>query len=229
MRGASSNSDGHRSKPTLVLVMMLIAVLTSGCLQATVSLSMSGDDRVSGDVLLAVPVAEGKDPIRLSPPEGFGDRVSITPYSSNGVRGSKLSFENLTFTEVERLGRSLSTSQSRYRFSIDRAGSLVNVQGRVDLTPLEDTNSSVLIEISTPGEVTTTNGEVNGGVLSWRPEAGEVTQLSATVQFANSGGAAWLGWTAVVGIVALGVALLVAVLALVAHQRMRREAAPRRM
>lgn len=209
--------------------MLLVAVLTSGCLQATVSLTLSEDDRVSGDVLVAVPVAESDEPVRLTPPEGLRDRVSVEPYSSDGVQGSRLSFENLTFSEVEHLGQALSRSQSRYRFSLERNGSLVTVKGSIDLTPLAETDSSVLIELSTPGEVTTTNGEINGGVLSWRPQPGEVTRISATVQFANSSGVGWFSWAAGVGLAAFGVALLVAVLALVAHQRMRREAEPRRL
>ncbi len=225
----TSNSGGHRSKAGLVLVLMLVGLLTTGCLQATVSLSIDDDDRVSGEVLVAVPVADGQEPLRLAPPRGLSDRVRITPYASGGLNGSRLSFEDLTFNEVERLGRSLSRSDSRYRFSIERTGSLVTVQGSVDLTPLAETDSAVLVEISTPGEVTTTNGDVNGGVLSWRPEPGEVTEMTATLQFASESGAMWFGWAAMLGIGTFAVALLVAVLALVAHQRMRREAAPRRL
>lgn len=208
----------------MLLLITLVAVLVSGCLNANVSLTISENDRVSGQVLVAVPTPAGEEPLRLRPPKNLADRVQVSPYEGKGRSGSKLSFTRLTFEEVERLGRALSRAESRYRFDISRAGSLVTVQGSVDLTPLAKTDSSVLLEINTPGEVTSTNGRANAGLVSWRPKPGEVTQISATFQFTNtSGSAVWLGWTALVGILTIGVALLVALLALFSHRRMREE------
>ncbi|MDR7303110.1 DUF3153 domain-containing protein [Haloactinomyces albus] len=223
--GCGFRRAGHRRRMMVLLLGTLVAVLVSGCLNANVSLTISENDRVSGQVLVTVPTVAGQEPLRLRPPRGLAERVQVSPYEDKGRSGTKLSFTRLTFNEVERLGRTLSNAESRYRFDLSRTGSLVMVQGSVDLTPLARTDSSVLLEINTPGEITTTNGHASSGLVSWRPKPGEVTRISATFQFSNtSEGTVWLGWTTFVGAVAIGVALLVAVLALFSHRRMRREA-----
>ncbi|MBA8825639.1 hypothetical protein FHX42_003005 [Saccharopolyspora lacisalsi] len=211
--------DRHRSGAALVLLVMLGSLLLSGCLRANVSMTFSENDRVSGEVLVAVRRPANQEPFRLRVPREFRERVHTTPYSENGRVGSTLSFDNLTFGEAEQLGRALGGSNSRYDFSIKRAGSLIEVHGSVDLTPLDQTNSSVVVRINTVGEVTTTNGKNSSGTITWRPQPGEVTELSATFQHSDSGGGTWLNWTLMIGALTLGVAALVAKLALDNHRR----------
>lgn len=207
-----------------MLLIALVAVLVSGCLNANVSMTIYENDRVSGQLMVAVPTSEGQEPLQLHPPRGMADRVQAAPYENEGHSGSKLSFRNLTFDEVEHLATSLSRADSRYRFDLERAGSLVTLQGSIDLTPLAETDSSVLIEINTPGEVTSTNGRTNAGMVSWHPAPGEVTQISATFQFTGTGQDVFRwGWTALFSGLTIGVALLVAVLALLNHRRMRED------
>lgn len=209
------------------LVIAIVGFLVSGCLNATISLTVDEQDRVSGEVAVAVPPAPEQQRLRLRPPGGLSDRVRVEPYSQDGTRGSKLVFNDLTFGEVERLAAALSRWDSRYDISLTRSGSLLKLNGSVDLTPLADTDSNVLVEVSTPGAVTTTNGELNAGMVRWRPEAGEVTEMSASFQFNSSQSGGWFAWAALVGGLTLGVALLVGVLALLVHHRANTEAASR--
>ncbi|WP_245556027.1 DUF3153 domain-containing protein [Actinopolyspora mortivallis] len=216
-------ADGRgRSRLTTVLVVVLVGLLASGCLNATVSLSIDEEDRVSGQALIAVPPS-ADDRVRLRVPDELSERVRITPYRKEGQRGSKVEFDRLDFDELERLARELNNTNSRYSLSVSRSGSLVNVDGSVDLTPLADTSSEVLVEISTPGEVTTTNGKVDAGVVSWEPAPGEVTEMSATFQFSDGRSAGLFGWSTVVGALTFGVAVLVGLMALLAHQHHRNE------
>ncbi|RCW44036.1 uncharacterized protein DUF3153 [Halopolyspora algeriensis] len=209
-----------------MLLITLVAVLVSGCLNANVSLTIYENDRVSGQLMVAVPTPDGEEPLRLQPPQGMADRVRVSPYDNGDRSGSKLSFTKLTFDELEHLAASLSRADSRYRFDIERAGSLVTVQGSVDLTPLAETDSSVLIEINTPGEVTSTNGRTNAGMVSWYPPPGEVTQISATFQFTGTTqNVFWWSWTTLFSALTLATAVLVAVLALLNHRRMRNDTA----
>lgn len=223
--GRSSNrSIPSSSRQLLVLIIMVISVVLTGCLNATVSLRFTEDDQVSGKVLLAVPAPPGQQPFKLRVPHKFGDRVHVEPYKAGERSGSKLVFNDLSFDEFERLGELVGREFSRYKFNISRAGTLVTVEGTVDLTPLADTDSSLVIEINTPGEVTTTTGQVVGGMMIWRPEAGEVTEFSATFQYADAAVAGGFGWAWAVGGFTFAVALLVATLAVLAHRRMRQEA-----
>lgn len=208
-------------------MIMLVGILVSGCLNATVSLSINGQDKVSGEVMIAVPPTSDRHSFRLRVPDELSDKVRTSPYRDGEARGSKLEFDELTFDEVERLAAELNRANSRYKLSISRSGSLVEVRGSVDLTPLAETDSEMLVEISAPGEVTTTNGEINAGMVSWHPRPGEVTEISATFQFTDARSAGLFGWSVVVGGIAFGTALLVAVLALVTRQRARAEAGGR--
>ncbi len=227
MRVGTWSTPGNRSRWAVILLITLTGMLVSGCLRANVSMSISGDDLVTGTLRIATQTSAGATPLRLKPPADLADRVHVRPFESGRNSGSELSFTNLSFAEVERLGTTLSGSGSRYKFHIERSGSIVTLRGSVDLTPLADTDSTVLIELTAPGEPTSTNGQESAGVITWDLEPGEVTTLSATYQFTGGATQPWMIWAlAVVGLT-LGVALLVAALALVAHKRMRRAAGDR--
>ncbi len=212
---------GRKRGFLLVLLIAAMCALVSGCLRADTSLTLSDDDRVSGHLLLASQPVPGQPSLALNPPRQLADRVHKVPYSKDGYVGSELSFSGLTFDEVHDLAKALSPSTSRYDFSLRRSGSLVIVDGMVDLTPLANTDSSVRLELSVPGEVATTNGHESGGVITWKPQAGEVTQIHAAVQFAAAGASTWFDWAMLITSLTLGVAMVVALLALHVHRRMR--------
>ena len=211
----------------MILLIMLTGMLVSGCLRANVAMTITGDDLVSGQLRIATQTSAGAAPLRLKPPPDLADRVQVKPLEMNGNLGSEMSFRGLTFAEMERLGKALSGSESRFQFHIQRSGSIVTVRGSVDLTPLADTDSDVLIEVNAPGEPTMTNGKESAGLVSWNPQPGEVTQLAATYQFTGAETQGWTIWALVLGGITLGVAVLITTLALVAHKRMRRAAGDR--
>lgn len=203
-----------------VLIIMLTAAL-SGCLHLNASMNISNDDKVSGEFLVSAQTVRGQEPFRLNPPPNLADRVHVTPYHSDGRSGSHLSFHDLSFDEVEQLGQALNPADSRYEFQLNRSGSLVTLNGRADLTPLSNTDSSVEVRVSAPGEITDTNGQESAGTVTWTLEPGEVTQVAATFQFASSTFGEWAGWAMALGAGTLTVALLVAFLALRTHLRTR--------
>jgi phosphatidylinositol mannoside-binding LppM-like protein len=216
--------EGKTSRSCTALLLVLITVLgtlLSGCLHVNASLNISGDDLASGEVLVSTQTADGQVPFRLQPPEELADRVQVTPYEQDGRVGSHLSFRDLSLPEVEQLAEALSPTDSRYRLQLSRSGSLVIFDGSVDLTPLADTDSGVQLKISAPGEITNTNGEESAGTITWVLQPGEVSELSATYQFANSTGMDWIGWALLVGALTFATAVLVALLALRTHIRHR--------
>lgn len=206
------------SRAALAILIALAAVLLGGCLHADTSVSLSEDDTASGELLISTETADGKVPFNLRPPEHLADRVQVAPHSEGSRVGSRLTFQDLEFDELEELSKALSPSESRYRLHLERTGSLVELSGSLDLTPLADTDSSVRIELTAPGEVTTTNGTESSGVVTWAPEPGEVTQLNATFQYAGSGAGAWTVWALVMGALALGAVLVITRLAQREHE-----------
>ena len=64
--------------------------------------------------------------------------------------------------------------------SLRRAGNLVILEGRVDLTNVNDPDADVELTVSFPGEVTSTNGDrIDTDVVEWKLKPGVVSTMSA--------------------------------------------------
>ncbi|MBB5156239.1 DUF3153 domain-containing protein [Saccharopolyspora phatthalungensis] len=211
----------RRPAALLLVLISVLGTLLSGCLHVNASLNITGEDLVSGELLVSTQTADGQVPFRLQPPGDLADRVQVTPYNNAGRVGSHLSFHDLKFREVERLAKALSPSDSRYRLHLSRSGSLVIFEGAADLTPLAETGSGVELKISAPGEITNTNGTESAGTVTWVLQPGEVSELSATYQFSNVVGMDWVGWALLVGVLTLVSAVVVGLLAVRTHVRNR--------
>lgn len=205
-------------------LVVLVGLLASGCLYTNASLTIDGEDLVAGEVLLSTETADGEVPFELTPPPGVADRVRITPYATKEQTGYRVSFRDLSFHEVEELSSALSPSDSRYHMHLRREGSLVIFDASLDLTPLTGTDSEFFVEISAPGEITNTNGEQGAGTVTWRPEAGELTRMSAIYQFSGAYNQEWFGWMVLMWTSGFGVAAFVLVMAQKAHENARRRA-----
>ncbi len=207
----------------LMLLMTLVGALLSGCLHTNASVTLTDDDTANGELLLTTETPDGQVPFRLRPPDDLADRVQVTPYNEQGRVGSRLTFRNLEFDELERLSNALSPSDSRYNVHLERQGSLVEFTTMLDMTPLADTDSSIRIELTAPGEVTSTNGKETSGVVTWAPEPGEVSELKATFQYSGSGMGVGFVWTMLLAGLTLCVVIAVAFLAQRSHERERAE------
>ena len=89
--------------------------------------------------------------------------------------------------------------------SLRRAGNLVILEGRVDLTSVSDPDADVELTVSFPGEVTSTNGDrVDTDVVEWKLKPGVVSTMSAQARYTDpstrsfTGAALWLGLGALV-------------------------------
>ncbi|MEY8040679.1 DUF3153 domain-containing protein [Saccharopolyspora cebuensis] len=220
-RTTSGRRTGPARGAVLGLLLVLVGMVTSGCLHVNAALTIDGEDAVAGELVITTQTADGKVPFQLTPPEDLADQVRITPYAQGDRVGSHLSFRGLSFDEVTRLSQSLTPDDSRYQFQLSRSGSLVILEASADLTPLANTDSSVEVKVSAPGEITSTNGEESAGTVTWELEPGEVTRLAATFQYASATGGGWVGWAALLTGTTFLVALVVAALALTTHLRAR--------
>ena len=187
----------------LALLLLFAAPLLAGCLRVHASITVSPDDKVSGEIVAAVKPRDDKDKgPQFDQNIGFGQKVWVSPYEVDDYVGSRAAFSDLTFAELPQLAN-LSRDATGVDVSLRRAGNLVILEGRVDLTNVVDPESDVTFIAAFPGEVTSTNGErIDTSLVEWKLTPGAVTTMSAQSRFTDPGtrsltaAAIWLGLAA---------------------------------
>ncbi|MDQ2585752.1 DUF3153 domain-containing protein [Saccharothrix yanglingensis] len=206
----------------LLLPVLLLALLSlTGCVRLHAAMALSQDDRVSGEITAATPPTRDDDPgPRLKVPGELAGRVTTKPYAADEYVGTQVFFSGLTFDEVRALSIATSASSSRYQLNFRRSGDLVTLSGSVDLTQVPPERADIQVKISFPGEIIDTNGrEEDNATIAWAPKPGQASMLNATVRYAGANSVSYFGWTMLVAGLTGGAALIVVVLAAVAHRR----------
>ncbi|MBW4721636.1 DUF3153 domain-containing protein [Saccharothrix obliqua] len=206
----------------LLLPVLLLAVFTlTGCVRLHAAMALSPDDRVSGEVIAATPPTQDNDPgPQLKIPNELAGRVTAKAYKVDNYTGTQLFFNSLTFEEVRALSAATSTTSSRYQLTFRRSGDLVTLSGSVDLTQVPADRADIQVKISFPGELVNTNGrEEERNTIAWSPKPGQASMLTATLRYAGENSPAYFAWTMLVAGLTGTAALIVLVLAVVAHRR----------
>lgn len=200
-----------RSLRALVLLLLFVTPVLTGCLRVHASITVSRDDTVSGQIVAAVKPRDDKDKgPQFNENLGFSQKVSVSSYRADGYVGSQARFTDLTLAELPQLSN-LSRDATGVDISLRRAGELVVLEGRVDLTNVTDPESDVKFSAQFPGEVTSTNGDrIDTSLVEWKLKPGVVNTMSAQSRFTDpstrsfTAAALWLGLAAclVAGIIA---------------------------
>ncbi|KUI37801.1 LppM protein [Mycobacterium sp. IS-1590] len=186
----------------LALVMLILVVLPTavGCVRVRASITVSPDDRVSGQIIAAAKPrnADDKGPQLLNNLP-FASKVAVSEYSRDDYVGSQAVFSDLTFAELPQLAN-MNRDAAGVDLSLRRAGDLVILEGRADLTSLSDSEADVSLTVSFPGEVTSTNGDqVSAEIVEWKLRPGVVSTMNAQARYTDpsarsfTGAAIWLG------------------------------------
>ncbi|WP_280828236.1 DUF3153 domain-containing protein [Mycobacterium sp. OTB74] len=171
----------------------------TGCVRVHTSLTVSPDDKVSGQVTAATR-AKGPDDKgpQLSNNLPFATKVAVSEYHKDDYVGSEAVFSDLSFSELPQLAN-LSSDAAGVDLSLRRAGELVILEGRVDLTTLSDPDADVALSVSFPGDVTSTNGErLDSSTVSWKLKPGVVSTMKAQARYTDpsarsfTGAALWM-------------------------------------
>jgi LppM domain len=191
-------------------------VLLSSCIKADVDLTVRSDDVVDGTIVMAVDRSFAGDDAqtrtalvsglrgRVLPATRFGARQE--DYSDRRYVGTRIVIEHMTLSDLDR-----STGDNGLK--IVHQGSRIKLSGEVDttqLTSIAATSSpqdaqrlkdsyEVLIRVTFPGRVISSNGIVTDHTVTWRPRLGQRLDLAAQSEDAD---VPWLGaWLVVAGVV----------------------------
>lgn len=187
------------------MLLLVVAPLMVGCIRVHASITVSPDDRVSGQIIAAAKARNSDDQgpqFDLNVP--FSQKVAVSKYESDDYVGSEAVFSDLTFAEVPQLAN-LNRDATGVDISLRRAGNLVILEGRVDLTNVSDPDADVQFTVAFPGEVTSTNGDrVDSDIVEWKLKPGVVSTMSAQARVTDpstrsfTAAALWLGLGALV-------------------------------
>ena len=183
----------------LFLLLLVLVPCAVGCVRVRASLTVSPDDRVSGQIVAASKAVDGDDEgPQLLNSLPFSNKVAVSRYERGDYVGSRAVFSDLTFAEVPQLAN-MNRDAAGVDITLRRAGNLVILEGRVDLTTLSDPEADVTLSVAFPGEVTSTNGEqVSTEVVEWKLKPGVVTTMNAQARYTDpsarsfTGAAIWL-------------------------------------
>jgi len=196
------------------MLLLFVVPWAVGCLRVHTSITVSGDDAVSGEIIAASKARDDKDTgPQFDENLSFSQKVSVSPYDVDGYVGSQATFSDLTFAELPQLAN-LSRDATGVDISLRRAGNLVILEGRVDLTNVTDTAADVKFSVAFPGEVTSTNGDrVDTDVVEWTLKPTVVNTMSAQSRYTDPSTRSFNAAALWIGLAAFVVAGLIAALA----------------
>jgi hypothetical protein len=209
-----------RRLPTLLMLLMVAAPLLVGCVRIKATITVSPTDQVSGQIIAAAKPRNDNDAgPQLSLDLPFSQKVAVSTYNRDGYLGSQAVFSDLTFAELPQLAN-MNRDAAGVDLSLRRAGNLVILEGRVDLTSLTDPAADVELTVAFPGEVTSTNGErIGDDAVAWRLKPGVVSTMSAQARYTDPSTRAFTNAAIWLGISSIAVAGLVALLAWYSRDR----------
>lgn len=180
------NGVNRRRHLRALLLFLMLLPLAVGCVRVHTSLTVSPDDRVSGQIVAASKArnADDRGP-QLTNNLPFAQKVAVSDYRKDDYVGSEAVFSDLSFSEVPQLAN-LSRDSAGADISLRRAGDLVILEGRVDLTTVTDPDSDVTLSVAFPGDVTSTNGErVASDIVQWKLKPGVVSTMKAQARYTD--------------------------------------------
>ena len=195
-------------------MLVLVIPVLAGCVRIHASITISPDDLVSGEIIAAAKQRNAQDAgPQLDPNLPFSQKVAISKYDRDGYVGSQAVFSDLTFAELPELANMNSDAQG-VNLSLRRAGDLVILEGRADLTSLTDPDADVELSVAFPGAVTSTNGErVDPDTVQWKLKPGIVSMMNAQARYTDPSTRSFRSaalWLALASFVVAGVVALLA-------------------
>ncbi len=194
---------------------LFVAPMLAGCLRVQVSMGVSADDRVSGQIVAAtIPTSDTDTGPVLTPPSSLASKIRVAEYKQDGYVGSQARFSDLSFGDLQTLGSMSDQATGSYQLVMQRAGDTVTLEGKADLQTVPKQGTDVQFTIAFPARIGTTNGTREGdNIITWKLPAGEVTSMRAEVNYPDPNTRSFAGWAGIVGGVTVGIAAIVGAMA----------------
>lgn len=221
LRLVTRQDRARRRHRLAALALLALAIpMLAGCVRIKASITISPDDLVSGQLIAAAKPRNAKDPgPQLDPNVPFSQKVAISKYDSDGYVGSQALFSDLTFAELPQLANMNADAQG-VNLSLRRAGDLVILEGRADLTSLTDPDADVELTVSFPGVVTSTNGDrIDSEMVQWKLKPGVVSTMTAQARYTDPSARSFRNAAVRLSLSSLVVAAAVAALAYYGRDR----------
>lgn len=204
----------------LALLLLITTPMTVGCVRIKATITVSPNDQVSGQIIAAAKPRSGTDTgPKLSSDLPFSQKVAISNYNRDGYVGSQAVFSDLTFAELPQLAE-MNRDAAGVNLSLRRAGNVVILEGRVDLTSLNDPEADVELSVAFPGEVTSTNGEqISDDTVAWRLKPGVVSTMTAQARYTDPSTRSFNNAALRIALTTLSVVGLVALMAWLGRDR----------
>lgn len=207
----------------LPLLALLGLFLLSGCFKVDMDMTVKSDDTVSGTMVVGLKDSfiemmnsmggtEGTDPSDMFQTGDLPEGTSVEDYKQDGFTGQKVTFNDVPLDKLSET----TSGEDGSDLSIVRDGDVFRLTGNFDMSTGDPgtggepfdvealmADSEVRIQFTFPGEVTESNGEVDGNTVTWTPKIGEANELTAVADAKESTSSA----TAVVLVVGALVAL----------------------
>lgn len=222
----------RRTAPA-ILALLGLFVLT-GCFKVDMDLTVQPDDTVDGTMIVAFDRSfldmmgslgeEGMDPSELFDTSDLPEGSTIEEYDEGGFVGERVTLDGADLAEL-----SESTSgEEQGELTIRRDGDVYRVEGAMDMTQEggEDLldmdemmgDAELRVRLTFPGEVTESNGAIDGRSVTWEPKMGERNEMTAVAQAEEESDSS----TAMIAAVAVGSLLAVGAVATLLVLRLRK-------
>lgn len=215
------------------MVLLLLVLLCGPALAACSDSPTEFGDRLWGAMVLAEKdVGQEKGP-QIVVPQSLGSVVSASEFKRDGLIGTRATFTEATLGQFTQLGELVDDAYPDTSVTMDlstqRRGEVVSFRGTADLQGLAPGRDYVEFSVQFAGPISATNGQQDGDdAVSWKPEIGKASPMTAEARYEEPGTAAFTGWTGLMAGIALAVTVIVVALAWVNRDQSPRPGAPAR-
>lgn len=225
------HTRGHQRRGPVSLVLLVLVLLCGPALAACSDTPTEFGDRLWGAMVLAEKdVGQEKGP-QIIVPQSLESVVSATEFKRDGLIGTRATFTEATLGQFAQLGELVDDAYPDTSVTMDlsaqRRGDVVAFRGTADLQGLAPGRDYVEFSVQFAGPISATNGQQDGDdAVSWKPEIGKASPMTAEARYEEPGTAAFTGWTGLMAGIALAVTVIVVALAWVNRDQSPRPGAP---
>lgn len=186
------------SRAVLGILFVLIPALLSGCLRYTESVTIAPDDTVSGIIIIGArkqgssgdaPMPSPQPGQQLPAPTSTTSRIVVAPFEHDQESGYKVTFRGATFEEVSQFAP---LGEKGGALQLTREGNDILVSMTIDLTyavPSDQIgyyqdNAKATVQLTVPGTIISSDGQVDGQTVSWELQPLELNTLEARIESA---------------------------------------------